>query len=208
MPNIIDNNYFKYDLAIPQAVAQPTITNTTPNRFDEVKDCITVVEQSLLIHALGLTIYRDLQVALPITNDSLPKWKALVNGTEYDGKRWEGLSHEKSLIAYAVYYHYLDENSVFWNALGVEKPESANSQGVSPSFKLATAYQKFLKKYQGGACVYPYRGYLKGAYFEDYYGETEEVIVSLYQFLRDKKEDYGWEQKDFRLYPEKNSFGL
>lgn len=208
MATIIDNTYFKYDLAIPQAIAQPSITSNTPDNVDAVTDCIKHVEKDLLLNALGVTIYADLQAALPITDGSVQKWKDLVNGVTYDGKMWDGLKDEKSLIAYAVYYNFLDENSSFWTTLGVEKPKAENSQSVNPAYKLATAWQKFLKKYQNGLCIEPLRYKTTGATFTDYYGNNEDVNVSLYQYLRDNKEVYGWEDSNFKYYEQRNSFGL
>lgn len=208
MPNVIDNTYFKYDLAIPQAIGQPSIISDTPNNVDAVTDCITEVEKSLLRNALGLLIYNQLQNALGNLEAADQKWKDLVNGVEYNGKSWEGLKSPKSLIAYYVYYTFLDENSTFWTTLGIEKPAAENSKNAVPDFKLATAYQKFLKKYQAEACDEPYRSFYGGVLLTDWYGNNDNVEVSLFHFLRDNKAAYGWETENFKFYPQLNSFGI
>ncbi len=209
MPNIINKRYFKHDLFIPNAVEQPAIGDNTPNKVADINDAITVIERDVLLNALGLTIYNELQAELPITENSPQKWIDLVNGVEYNGKVWEGLSAPKSLIAYAIYYQYLSDNSDFWSTLGVTKPDSANSTNVNPSYKISVAYQNYVKKYQSGYLYKPFKGFVNGVYYEDYYGKHEEVNVSLYQYLKDNADLYGWGTKFFK--PDNNqvnSLGL
>lgn len=204
MPNIINNTYFVNDLDIPnsQEVAGGA------NQSSYVTDCITTVERSLLLKALGLNTYNELQAALPIVELSEDKWKWLVNGREYGGKVWEGLSNRKSLIAYLVYSTFLDQNSHFWSTMSTVKPDAENSINVTPAFKVAASWQKFLRKYQDGCMIEPYAIYGYGYEYKDYYGTNEDVEVSLYQYLRDNKELYGWEESNFKMYTQKNSFGL
>lgn len=207
---IIDNTFFKYDLAIPNAIAQPTVipNSPVPANVAALNDCIKYVEEELLLNALGVTIYNELKTALADLPNADQKWKDLVNGKEYDEKKWIGLKAEKSLLCYAVYYAFLDYNSTFWTTLGIEKPQAENSQNIVPDFKLAASYQTFLKKYQGGACIKPYRITTGSFTFTDYYGSESDVYVSLYQYLRDNKDVYGWEDSLFAIYEQKNSFGL
>ena len=210
MPNIINKRYFKNDLFIPNALEQPAIGSNTPNKVADINDAITVIERDILLSALGLDIYNELQAELPITETSPQKWIDLVNGVEYDGKAWEGLGSPKSLIAYAVYYNYLSGNSEFWSTLGVVKPESENSININPSYKIASAYQKYLNKYQNGCMVKPFKGYYKGVWFEDYFGDdSKDVNVSLYQYLKDNANTYGWDTTIFKVDIQNiNSFGL
>lgn len=204
MPNIIDTTYFVNDLFIPNA--KEVAGGANNNAY--VLECITRVEKSLLRNALGLSIYNELQAALPVVEGSEDKWKWLVNGREYDGKVWEGLSDQKSLIAYLVYAVFLDENSHFWTTTGTVKPAPENSENVTPAFKYATSWLRFTEKYQKGCLTEPYviNGY--GYEYRDYYGNNEDVEVSLYQYLRDNKELYGWDESNFKVYAEKNTFGL
>ena len=208
--NITQPSFYVNDLEIPQAISQPSIGSNTPTASDKLKDCITYVERSVLLNALGLANYNLLQTALADLPASAQKWKDLVDGKEYDGKKWIGLKDPKSLLCYAVYYHFLDENSAFWSTMGIIKPESENSNNVTPAFKLATAYQKFIRKYQGGCVIEPERYEGIGFEYADYYGSSEEVEVSLYQYLRDQGDDFDFKvNPKFRVYSSTlNSFGL
>lgn len=206
--SIINNTYFKYDLAIPNAIAQPSVISNTPDGVADLTDCITHIEELVLINALGLTLYNELQTALADLPNADQKWRGLVNGKEYDNKKWIGLKDPKSLLCYAVYHAYLDYNSTFWTTLGIEKPKAENSQNVIPDFKLAASWQTFIRKYQGGACINPLRISTASFTYTDYYGSEDDVIVSLYQYLRDNKDVYGWSSELFSFYKQKNSFGL
>lgn len=206
---IISNTYFVNDLFIPQAVAKPAL-GTSPNNVAEVNDCINTVEREVLLNALGLTLYNELQDALPIVTLSDQKWKDLVNGVEYDGKVWDGLANSKSLLAYAVYFNFLDDNSSYWTTTGVVKAESENASNVTPFYKISKAYQTFIRKYQSGFCIEPYRALIDGWLYTDYYAEHKDVNVSLFEFLRDKASIYNWSEEKFKHYnpTSKNTFGL
>lgn len=208
MPTVIDNTWFKYDLAIPNAIPMPSIVGDTVNNADGINDFIAAAEESLLLNALGLTIYNGLKNALDDIENADQKWKDLVNGLEYDGKVWEGLRSPKSLIAYYVYSEYLNQNSSFFTTHGVEKPRSENSENVTPFYKIAGSWQTFVKKYQGNAHNLPYRYMKDGVCVVDYIGEHTDVKVSLFNYLLDKKDVYGWETTMFKIYEQKNSFGL
>lgn len=211
MPTIINKSYFsrQNDLFIPLAADVPVSypNQASPDNSAALDNMCIEIERSLLLNALGLEIYNELQEALPITDDSEQKWKDLVDGAEYGGKSWEGLGNEKSLIAYAVYFSFLSGNSDFYTALGVAKPDAENASLKTPAYKLASASQIFIRKYQNGSYPRPnviecYRGS-----FVDYYGSEQEVEVSLFQFLRDHKDDYGWDGR-FKTYEMQNSFGI
>lgn len=210
MSNIIDTSYFINDLFIPLAVANPTsvASQATPNNNVALTDLITVVEKDLLLNALGLTAYNELQTALLDLPNADQKWKDLVNGVEYDGKIWEGLDNEKSLIAYCVYFGFLSNNSDFYMAMGTTKPNAENSTHTNPNYKLATSWQMFIKKYQGNCLTNPNIYYHLGVPVVDYFGDSNEIQVSLYQFLNDKVDDYGFDNTKFKTYRQKNSFGL
>lgn len=208
MPNIIDNTWFKFDLAIPNAIELPSITTDTVNDVESLTDFITMSEKSLLIKALGLSVYNQLQTALEDLPNADQKWKDLVNGKEYNDKLWEGLGSPKSLIAYYIYAEYLSDNSSFWSTLGVEKPQAENSQNATPFYKIASSWQTFIKKYQGNACNLPNFYINDGISIVDYYGDDNETEVSLYRYLMDNKDLYGWDESKFKVYEQKNSFGL
>lgn len=207
---IINNTYFVGDLQVPNAIPQPSAGFNTPNNVEELNLCIEETEKNVLLMSLGYDLYKDLQSNLPITEDSEKKWKDLVNGLEYDGKIWEGLADKKSLLAYAAYCEFLEANTSYWATSGVVKSDSANAVMYTPIYKMQTAYNKFIHKYQGDCSGYPIYYHRAGFKYEDWYGKDNNIIVSLYQFLRDHSEVYDWSPEYFRHYDNtaKNTFGL
>ena len=207
--NITQPSFYVNDLEIPQAIAQPSIGSNTPTNASRLIDCITYVERSVLLNCLGLVKYNELQAALIDLPNADQQWKDLVNGKEYEGKIWEGLGSPKSLLCYIVRYTFLDGNSTFWSTMGIMKPESENATNFTPAFELATTYQKFIKKYQGGCLSEPHRYAGLDYSYTDFYGETDEIEVSLYQYLRDNVDLYSWDISKFKSYNnDLNSFGL
>lgn len=216
MPNIINKSFFINDLYIP--LSQGSISglpaNTaTPTNEVSLGDCITEVEKDLLIGALGLDLYNELQTALADIDNATARWQNLVKGLEYsiDGKtyKWEGLNSPKSLIAYAIYYYFLYRTNTFLTGVGVQQPNAENATNLNPNYKMSHAWQTFLRKYQNGFidCPTVYKRY--GIEFVDWYYTENNIIRSLYQFLNDKIEDYPeWENHSFFTYAEVNSFGL
>lgn len=216
MPNIINNTFFINDLYIPLGngtISGLPVNTSTPSNSVALTDTITEVEKNLLIGALGLTLYDLLQTALIDIDSADARFQTLVKGGDYvlNSKtyRWEGLNSPKSLICYAIFYEFLSQNSSFYNSIGVTKPNSENASNVSPNYKLATAWQIFLRKYQEGYLVEPVFYRKLGVTFIDYCGEKEQPIRSLFQFLNDNSSDYPeWEVSDFLVYEDVNSFGL
>jgi len=216
MPNIINNTYFINDLYIPLGngtVSGLPVNTSTPSNSVALADTITEVEKELSINAFGLTLYDLLQTALIDIDSADARFQILVKGGDYilNSKtyRWEGLNSPKSLICYAIYYDFLSNNSSFYNSIGVTKPNSENASNVNPNYKLATAWQTFLRKYQGGCLAEPFCYQDSGVHFIDYYGTNENQIRSLFQFLNDNASDYPeWTNTDFRLYESINTFGL
>lgn len=208
MPQIVTNTYFINDLMIPQAQDTPSIGDGLPTAIDELNDACVVIEKDLLLNAFGLDIYNDIQTALADIDNADQKWKDLINGVEYDGKIWDGLKNPKTFIAYAVYYKYLNMESDYWTTFGTVKAESVNAINTTPFYKLTSAWNKFLEKYQKGNMICPdyYSGI--GWQFTDYYGNHTDVNVSLYQYMRDKSEDYGWSADLFKVYESVNTFGI
>lgn len=214
---LINSEWFsrQNDLYIPLAVESPSsyVNQSSPDNKAALDNMCKEVERELLLNALTLTVYNELQVALALTGypgetwEAAQKWKDLVNGCEYDGKVWDGLNHDKSFIAYAVYQLFLSQNSDFYSPIGVVKPEAENSRRSTPIYKIATMQQTFIEKYQGGYMSSPDVSYGYGYTFTDYYGQRDNVEVSLYAFLTDKKEDYGWDGH-FKAYETKNTFGI
>lgn len=204
MPNIINTTFFTGDLFIPLAANNITTVPTmqTPNNNTVLEALITEYEKLLLVNALGLTAYNELQTALADLPNADHKWQDLVNGVEYDGKIWDGLGNAKSVIAYYVYCQYVEKNPDFLTAMGTAKPNSENAILVNPTQRLVNFWEVFLNKYQRNI----YFGY--GYDPVMFYKSTTDVNQSLYQFLNDKKDDYTFDNSKFKFYQHKNSFGL
>ena len=212
MPNIIDITYFQkanelnLPLSVERSVANPTLQ--TPNSKTAIDALITKVEKKLLLNALGLAMYNELQLALAdIDNPLYASYKLLVQGDEYDDKVWAGLNDEYSLIAYKVWEDYITENNTRVAGVGIVKTDAEKAETISPLYKVANANSSFITKYQGGYCFEP-RVYNNGQ-FIDWFGENNDINVSLYQYLIDKAVDFPlFKSESFKTYDTKNSFGL
>jgi hypothetical protein len=212
MPQIVTITYFQnpnelnIPLGVAQAVANPTLA--TPNSASALTSLCVRVEKSILLNALGLVTYNTLQLALADINNPLyASYKKLVQGDSYDGKVWQGLNYEYSLIAYRIFEQYITETNEHLTGVGNTQGKPERATLVSPKYKIANANQQFIEKYQGGFLDYPFVYY--DGEFIDWYGNQEPVEISLYQYLLDKKADFvGFDIEKFKTYETKNSFGI
>lgn len=217
MPQIVTKSHFQKEnaLNIPLAIENPTATvsTATPNNSGALDNLCIEIEKTLLLNALGLTLYNELQTALAdIDNVDNAKWKKLVNGEEYDGKMWSGLKQDLSFIAQHVYEVFITTRNESLSATGAVQTKPENGNLTTPAYKIANANQLFIKGYQGGFMQYPDVYFNRGIEVIDYYGVYEEVEVSFYRYLLDKQADFPtWKPEMFRTYctdEVKNSFGL
>tara|TARA_R110002049_G_C9177884_1_gene563260 strand:- start:19566 stop:20222 length:657 start_codon:yes stop_codon:yes gene_type:complete len=209
--NITDITYFKNDLYIPLAKAIVTTSPSqgSPNNTNWINNNIDVLERRLLLNALQLDSYNELQLALVDLPMAGQKWIDLVEGVEYDGKVWEGLKNENSLIANFIYYHCLSKSeSGFNNAMGVSKPKAENAEHFDPTIKLSQSWNTFLYKYQNYLGSELKLSYIGNNEFIDEVNDTIDVEVSLFTFLYDHKEDYNFDYLKFRQYKRKQTQGI
>jgi hypothetical protein len=214
MPQIVTIAYFQKanDLNIPlgtaNAVANPTLA--TPNSTNALTLLCTRVEKSLLLNALGLTTYNELQLALAdIDNPLYASYKKLVEGDEYDGKVWNGLEYDYSLIAYRIYEMFVTETNERLTSVGNTQGNPEKSTLVSPKYKIANANANFISQYQGGYLNEPIVYDLPNGQFIDWFGIDNDVNVSLYRYLTDKLTDFpGLDLSNFKVYDTQNSFGI
>jgi hypothetical protein len=212
MPQIVTITYFQNPnelniaLGVAQAVANPTLA--TPNSASALTSLCVKIEKSILLNALGLATYNTLQLALADINNPLyASYKKLVQGDSYDGKVWQGLNYEYSLIAYRIFEQYITETNEHLTGVGNTQGKPERATLVSPKYKIANANQQFIEKYQGGFLDYPFV-YNDGE-FIDWFGNQETVEISLYQYLLDKKDDFAnFDIEKFKTYETKNSFGI
>jgi hypothetical protein len=205
MPNIIDITYFhnpnelNIPLSVTNLVANPTLE--TPNSNNSLSNLIVKVEKSILLNALGLTVYNELKLALAdLSNPLYANYKKLVEGEEYDGKVWIGLDNEFSLIAYRIFELFLTETNEHQTSIGTTQGNPEKSTLISPRYKIASANQNFIENYQKGYLDCP----IVTDNFIDWFGIQSDVNVSFYQYLRDKNFNLDY----FRTYETKNSFGI
>lgn len=211
MPNITTISKFQQanELNIPLAsqtlVANPTLN--TPNNVAYLTELITTVEKSILLNAFGVAMYNELQLAIAddFTNPLYASYEKLVKGENYNDKVWVGLDNNYSLIAYRIFEEYMTQTSVALVQNGNVQLNPEKATLVSPSYKIANANQKFIKQYQGGYLIEP----IIFEIFIDWFGQGESIEVSLYNYLVDKKDDFPlWKLENFKVYEQKNSFGL
>lgn len=212
MPNIVDKTYFQKanGLYIPLSKSAP-VSNASaesPSNVAYLDNLCVKVEKSILLNALGITVYNTLQLALAdIDNPLYASYKKLVQGEEYDDKVWQGLNGDYSLIAYRIYEIFLTETNERLSAVGTTQVNPQNANLYTPVYKIAHASQNFVNKYQGGYLREPII-YNDGE-FIDWVGCSEEVEVSLYQYLTDKATYFtGLDMTKFKIYESQNSFGI
>lgn len=199
---IVNSSFFtrQNSLNVPLAMQTPTAGISLPSNQNYIDSICIKVERELLLNALGLLLYKDLQ-----TNPTHARWDKLIKGEDYGDKVWIGLEHEFSLIAQKVYENYLTETNAFLTQSGVVQTNSENANLVTPSYKIVNANQSFIKQYQGinGSVPIFYNN------FTDWSGDCDDLEVSLYRYLVDKKADFPtWDASRFRFYETKNSFGI
>lgn len=210
---IIDKTYFqkKNLLNIPLAQAVPTANATlsTPNNSEYLDEVCKRVEKSILLNAFGLAMYNELQLALADINNPLyASYKKLVEGEEYDGKIWNGLNNDYSLIAFKIFEQFLTETNERLTANGTVSVKIEGADKSTPFYKIATASQEFYARYQSG--------YLREPFvtdcFVDWFGDSDEVQISLYRYMIDKQLDFPlFDLAKFKIYDEVeqlNSFGI
>ena len=210
MPQIVNKSYFNKQniLYIPLAseAPLPSAVTSTPNDGTYIDNLCIEIEKTILVNALGLTTYNELQLALAdIDNPLNASYKKLVNGDEYDGKIWVGLKYDLSLIANAVWIEYVMQKNTNLSAVGNSQVNLEKGTLVTPMYKIANASASFIKQYQGKILDEP----IVIGNFIDWQGCDDSVEVSLYRYLSDKKTDFpNVDLNKFRFYEQINSFGI
>ena len=210
MPQIVSKSYFNKQniLYIPLAseAPLPSAVTSTPNDGTYIDNLCIEIEKTILVNALGLTTYNELQLALAdIDNPLYASYKKLVNGDEYDGKIWVGLKYDLSLIANAVWIEYVMQKNTNLSAVGNSQVNLEKGTLVTPMYKIANASASFIKQYQGQILDEP----IVSGNFIDWQGCLDGVEVSLYRYLSDKKADFpNVDLNKFKFYEQINSFGI
>ena len=211
MPQIVSKSYFNKQniLYIPLAseAPLPSAVTSTPNDGTYIDALCIEIEKTILVNALGLTTYNELQLAIAdeFTNPLYASYDKLVNGDEYDGKIWVGLKYDLSLIANAVWIEYVMQKNTNLSAVGNSQVNLEKGTLVTPMYKIANASASFIKQYQGEYLDEP----IVIGNFIDWQGCNDSVEVSLYRYLSDKKTDFpNVDLNKFKFYEQINSFGI
>jgi hypothetical protein len=146
--SFIDTTYFVGEINIPNASGEASLPQA-----------ITQYEKEILIKLLGYKLYSLLMTDLDDNGDPQTQiYKDLVNGAEftlsYLGQnillKWEGLVNNslRSLIAYYVFYKWVERNVASLTSTGVSMASPGNGwQTVSPVNKMVTAWERMRELY-------------------------------------------------------------
>lgn len=207
---LITGAFFDYgELYIPKDLSAGGAN--APTVDDELERYIDTYERELLLGALGLANYNVLKGNIKSGKviEAAPDWvKSLVNGEEYDGKVWEGLTHRLSPLAAYIYCKWLNDHAYQTTTLGVMYNMPKNGQLVTNSPKYIRAYNIFLEKYQGypyGYTTYPFVTTNSFGTVGVLYGhDNDQTVVSLRKYMEDK----GIDMQHFSYYDSETSLGI
>ena len=127
----------------------PNLTVKAP----DINQAIAQYEAEILIKLLGYKLYKQV-VATP----NIEPFKSLIEGAEftlnYLGEeillKWEGLKNtsKQSLIAYYVFYQYVDRNFTQMTGVGAAISDAKNAQIQNPCpDKMVNAWNRMLELY-------------------------------------------------------------
>lgn len=184
----IDSTYFTGEIAIPNAANETGLTQA-----------ITQYEKEILISLLGYKLYSLLLADLSNGEPQTQKYIDLVNGAEFthtfDGVdytlKWEGLINtgKISLIAYYVYYKYVERNVSSFYGTGVSMANTQEGWSrVSPESKMINAWERMRELY--GKWPPEYKQYYPYPILGTDLSETFDLLPSAYHFLLKNKTDY------------------
>jgi len=184
----IDSTYFTGELAVPNAANETGLTQA-----------ITQYEKEILISLLGYKLYSLLQADLVNGVPQTQKYLNLVNGAEFTHTfggvdytlKWDGLINtgKISLIAYYVYYKYVERNISAFYGTGVSMANTQEGWSrVSPESKMIGAWERMRELY--GKWPPEYKQYYHYPILGTDLSETFDLSPSAYHFLLKNKTDY------------------
>ena len=170
MANFIDENYFKFDISIPNLDAEDS----------DIDDVIAKYEPEILTKVLGYRLY----ALIKDNSDESGIYYDLINGKIYtaideNDVKWNGLknSEDISLIAYYVYVNWQKYHVTNTTNVGEVANEVELSSRANPAQKMGSAWTKMRQ--------------LVG------YAGQDILEPSLYNFLKEHESSYPeWKFKD------------
>jgi hypothetical protein len=144
---LIDNTYFIGDV------------NLTSQMLNNIQGYIDLYEKEILIKLLGYPLYAELVDDIVDGDPQTERFVKLVDGDvftfeTYQGytvnAKWPGLRDKelkKSLIAYYVYFNYLNFNNTQITTVGHKSTKAENSESVDVRMRLVMAWNNMLEWY-------------------------------------------------------------
>lgn len=200
-------------------------TNQTATNTSELIVFIDKYERLLLINALGVNLYNDIEDALTkkpfdasSSEDADQKFIDLINGKDYvfgsKKYRWEGLKGFKndSLIAYYIKSIFLANKESVFTTEGIVKLEPSNGSSFSMNRQFSSVYNQFCYAYQGRHVSRAIRrSTVSSSYLDNKHinvclkSYKRNTIVSLYEYLNDQSD---FKDFDFKFYRPANVMGI
>ena len=219
----IDNSYFSREINIPHKTNVPN-SNRVGNSVS-LQSFIDTYEVEIMLFALGNPLFDEFNDQFDTNTGAVKgtapdKWKKFIEvGEEYQisgvDYKWRGLRYidgtaKKSLIADYVYYKFLEDQAVKLGGLGLQTEDANNATVHSTIPKLTNVWNEFVKKYQGENLSSTGPSTFISGYGSvigvDYASSDRNYLVSMYQYLLDKKVDFpNFKTKLFKMT---NSFGI
>lgn len=196
---IISRSYFTGIINIPNSKEGGSIHDNLLGNVSKLDGFIEEYERDVLVRCFGTSLYNLFASQLDSDNSNGlitnvdQKWDDLLNGKEYtigsDTVNWRGLIYslgdaKYSLIAYYVFYHFLNDDVETYTGTGVKEIKSKNAKTVSAIPKAVKAWRKFYELTVGRytqPVVYT-RGSRMGIDWAGVNGPDR----SLYQFIQDQ----------------------
>ncbi len=145
--SFIDSSYFVGEALIPNLTANVTNVNQAIDQY----------EKEILIKLLGYKLYSLLMADCTDDSPVTQIYKDLVEGAEfthiYQGQeilmKWEGLQNtsKQSLIAYYVYFQYVQRDVTHLSGVGNIKTPAGTDQRASSVNKLCNAWERMRSLY-------------------------------------------------------------
>lgn len=194
--SIIDGSYFRGELFLPNLDKFPV---TGQDYGADINQAIEEYEDEILTDLLGYSLYSLLKADLNESgNPQSTRFINLINGSEFQNDfrftktlKWIGLknSQKKSLIAYYVFFKYVERNFSKMSEVGDVMLKAENGERFDSFHKTTLAWENMQKLY----------GKIPAKY-EDIYPEM--VLCSEAPLFNDLSSAYNFLYANKETYPE------
>jgi len=135
MANIIDTTYFIGDISLP-----------VDNIAEKLNSKIKTYEPEILTRILGYDLYKKM-----LASQSTEPYKSLIEGKEYQVDdiwyNWRGLknTNKESLIAYYVWFMFVQLDSSFVSGSGIKQLNSENATVMDNGYLQRSNWNKMVE---------------------------------------------------------------